>query len=109
MRIDQSSAFKYLIIFFGAIGCFLGFMGSSLASDLSSKNLLSVNIKALIGYGASSIGVLGIFISYAENRLGAYVLIASVALGMFSVSALFLGAAFFYLSSAIICFKNTSN
>lgn len=99
---------KLSIVIFGLIGCFLGFMGSSLASDLSAKNLLSINVRPLIGYAASGLGVAGIFLSYSKKRAGAYLLFASVAAGLLSISVLFIGAAFFYLSSAIFCIRNTA-
>lgn len=83
-------------------------MGSSLASDLSAKNIISMNIKPLLGYVATSLGVVGIFMAYSENRAGAYLLIVSAAVGLFSVTVLFAGAAFFYVSSAIFFFRHAS-
>lgn len=109
MQIKDSTKFKISIVTLGLLGCFFGFMGSSLASDLSAKNIIFMNIKPLMGYGATSLGVLGIFLSYSENRIGAYLLIVSTVIGLFSITALFAGAAFFYLSSAIFSFRRTSS
>lgn len=108
MQITESAKFKILIIIFGLLGCFFGFMGSSLASDLSAKNIISMNIKPLIGYLATFLGVLGIFVSYSANKIGAYLLIISIILGLFSISVLFIGAAFFYLFSVVLYLKFAS-
>lgn len=109
MQIKDSTKFKISIVTLGLLGCFFGFMGSSLASDLSAKNIIFMNIKPLMGYGATSLGVFGIFLSYSENRIGAYLLISSIILGLFSITVLFAGATFFYLTSAIFCLRRTSN